>query len=192
MTEMAMTTLEQPDSTNARKELGRYSDWYPSNTYAKLRQYRLIIFDWNAIFSSTHTILPGVRDTLYTLKKFFCRRGGDPIEICLIRDCESDATNRSAKTLLQKTVRIQPTKEEWTALKPLMYDEESNTEGIFEPNDICFAISSKSRKPSPICLEHFMSEWIGIRALIENGDGSNNHEVWPFKKYNFLFVLSVI
>ena len=52
-------------------------------------------------------------------------------------------------------------------------------EGIFDRKDVCFAISSKSRKPSPICLEHFMSEWIGLGSLLENDEGTANRTVWP-------------
>ena len=61
---MGATTLEEIRSKNERAEFGAYSDWFPSTTYTKLRHYKLIIFDWNAIFSSSYSILPGVRDTL--------------------------------------------------------------------------------------------------------------------------------
>ena len=186
---MSTTSLLSEKKVKSRPELGQYEDWYPASTYKKLHGYKLIIFDWNAIFSSLRdgpaSILPGVRDTLYTLKNFYCAsfdngRRKDPIEMCLIRDCEAEETpNLNSYPNKKRLVRKQPTEQEWSLLKPLIYDAKENPEGIFDRKDVCFAISSKSRKPSPICLEHFMSEWIGLGSLLENDEGTANRTVWP-------------
>ena len=110
--------------------MGQYEDWYPASTYKKLHGYKLIIFDWNAIFSSLRdgpaSILPGVRDTLYTLK------------------CEAEETpNLNSYPNKKRLVRKQPTEQEWSLLKPLIYDAKENPEGIFDRKDVCFAISGQ-------------------------------------------------
>ena len=153
---MSITSLLSEEMVKSRPELGQYEDWYPASTYEKLHGYKLIIFDWNAIFSSLRdgpaSILPGVRDTLYTLKNFYCAsfdngRRKDPIEMCLIRDCEAEETpNLNSYPNKKRLVRKQPTEQEWSLLKPLIYDAKENPEGIFDRKDVCFAISSKSRK----------------------------------------------
>ena len=71
-----------------QENLQDYGYWAPTEAYANLQKYKLVIFEWNALFHhTTGKALPGVADCLFLLNNFYLGKGNQRLKICISRDC---------------------------------------------------------------------------------------------------------
>lgn len=147
----------------APEGLHNYGYWSPTEINAHLKKYKLIIFEWNALFHhSSGKALPGVADCLYLLNNFYVGKNNQPLKLCISRDCPPD-TRRE-----ELVVRAEPTPEEWSSLNEVMNTKGSIHGPTFKRTTVCFAISSHVRKPSNIVIEYFKSEVGKCENFYEN------------------------
>ena len=136
-----------------QENLQDYGYWAPTEAYANLQKYKLVIFEWNALFHhTTGKALPGVADCLFLLNNFYLGKGNQRLKICISRDCPPERRSE------QLSVRAKPTPEEWESLNEVMNTKGSTNGPTFKPNTVCFAISSHVRKPSNVVIEYFKTE----------------------------------
>ena len=140
-----------------------YGYWSPTEISAHLKKYKLIIFEWNALFHhSSGKALPGVADCLYLLNNFYIGQDNQPLKLCISRDCPPDARSE------ELVVRAEPTPEEWNSLNEVMNTKGSIHGPTFKRTTVCFAISSHVRKPSNIVIEYFKTEVGECENFYEN------------------------
>ena len=78
----------------------RYEYWEPTAAYLNLQKYKLMIFEWSALFrETTGKALPGVADSLFLLNNFYIGKGNQRLKLCVSKDCppSSESTQSSLK-----------------------------------------------------------------------------------------------